>query len=869
MSILQEIQSWSTKLPLWQQHAINRIYDSRQLEDKDLDDIYLLLKLHHGIPEQQEIQALTFTEDQIAAIENISSLIQIKSIKNLENINALAEKEELPISPTGLTIIYGENGAGKSGYSRLLKKVCRARDQREPILPNANRPPEQTGPARAEFEIIKDGEEITLNWQDGTPPPEELSNISTFDSFCARAYIDNQGDFAYIPYGLDILTELVNVCNKLKLKIEHDTKTNKPNLDIFSELSNTKTQTGVLLANLSHQTSIQKVEQLASLKEDEITRLDTLTRTLAESDPKQKALILRQKALRFRGLYKRITEASTSISSNKEDNLKELIGKYKSARNAAEIAAKAFKETPGQLLGTGSEPWKILFEAARVFSKENYPEKHFPKLEENDKCPLCQNELGEQGVTRLIYFDEFIQKEAEKLAVTTRTNAGNAYKEIEKLNLSLNIDEALNNELSDYSPQLLDLCLTFEQHLKKRQCDIILAASEKLPWEDVSKLLDTPNLIINEAVIKLESDAKALEATFNAEAKQAMVNEHNELMSRSKLKEFKDIVIDCILKLDLCNKLNQCSASCGTTAISRKSTELARSIATPEVIEMLNKEFEALNVHELRVTMQNSSPGGKTQFKLVMEKSNGARPSEILSEGEQRAIAIASFLTEVNLSKTMSGLIFDDPVSSLDHRRRWHVARRLVEESKKRQLIVFTHDIYFLCILQQESQENDVVNLTQCIRKTSQGFGVHTDRLPFDALSTSKRVKALRGMHSEVVRHHKGGDEDLTKKLTQDTYYHLRMAWERSVEEILFQGVVNRFSEGISTQKLRYVIVEDEDYRLVESNMTRCSKFAHDGAAIAMVPTPHPDELIKDIEILESWRVLIEGRKKGVEARRA
>lgn len=98
------------------------------------------------------------------------------------------------------------------------------------------------------------------------PPPEELSNISTFDSFCARAYIDNQGDFAYIPYGLDILTELVNVCNKLKLKIEHDTKTNKPNLDIFSELSNTKTQTGVLLANLSHQTSIQKLNNLPHLK---------------------------------------------------------------------------------------------------------------------------------------------------------------------------------------------------------------------------------------------------------------------------------------------------------------------------------------------------------------------------------------------------------------------------------------------------------------------------------------------------------------------------------------------------------------------------------------------------------------------------
>ncbi|HGK4587959.1 TPA: AAA family ATPase [Yersinia enterocolitica] len=869
MSILQEIQNWSTRLPAWQQHAVNRIYESRQLDEKDLEEVYALLKSHYGIPNPIQIQALTFTEDQIATIENVSSLIQIKSIRNLKNINALAENEELPISPTGLTIIYGENGAGKSGYSRLLKKVCRARDQREQLLPNANLPPEETGPAEAEFEVIKDGNELFLHWLDGEIPPVELSNISTFDSLCAKAYIDNQGDFAYIPYGLDILTELVSVCGKLRAKIDSEIKSNTPNLDVFSELSKTRTKTGSLLSNLSHQTSALEVEQLASLTDQDNERLNTLTKTLAESDPKQKAQIFRQKALRYKGLVKVITESSSIISSENEINLKTLIEKYKSAKSVADIAAKEFKETPRQLIGTGNETWKILFDSAREFSKECYPSKSFPNFEPTDKCPLCQNELGEHGAARLISFEKFIQQAAEKLTIATRTNATNAFKIIEKTDLKLNIDEALKNELSDYSPQLLEACFAFDKALKKRQENIISAASGKMNWEDISALPESPNTVLSEATVKLEADAKALEATFNADAKQAMINEQNELLARSKLTALKDLVLDFIAKLELCYKLGQCSSNCVTTAISRKSTELARTIATPEVITLLNRELASLNVHELRVTMQNSSPGGRNQFKLILEKSNGARPSDILSEGEQRAIAIASFLTEVNLSNTMSGVIFDDPVSSLDHRRRWHVAKRLVEESKKRQVIIFTHDIYFLCILQQESQELNSENLTQCIRKTPQGFGVHTDRLPFDALSTSKRVKALRGMHNEISRSHKNGDEESTKKLTQDAYYHLRMAWERSVEEILFQGVVNRFSEGISTQKLRYVVVEDEDFHLVDSNMTRCSKFAHDGAAIAMVPIPHPDEVIKDIEILETWRVSIESRKKAIETRRA
>ncbi len=868
MSILQEIQNWSSKLPAWQQHAVTRIYESRELDDKDIEDIYALLKAHHEIPDPKNTQALSFTEDRIATTENVSSQIQIKTIKNLKNINALAENETLPLSPSGLTIIYGENGAGKSGYSRLLKKVCRARDQREPLLPNANLPSSETGPAQAEFEVIKDGNEMSLSWTDGDTLPDELSNISTFDSFCAKAYIDNQGDFAYIPYGLDILTELVTCCGKLKTKIENEIKSNTPNLDVFKELSKTNTKAGNLLANLSYQTLYSDVEQLATLTEQEKERLKILSKTLSESDPKQKAQLLRQKSLRYKGLEQKITQALSFISPTQVNDLKKLIETYKAAKNAAELAAKSFKETPEQLIGTGSDSWKILFEAARVFTKESHPEKNFPHLTPDDKCPLCQNELGKHGANRLVSFETFIQQAAEKLAASSKIQAVNAFRKIENANLSFNIDEALKSELTDQSPVLSESCSAFEETLKKRQSDIVLAASGKIDWENINTITDSPNKLLNEAVLLLEAEAKALESTFNAEAKQAMLVEFNELSARSKLSDFKTLILDSITKLDLCNKLNLCASSCATNTISRKSTDLARLIATPEVITSLNRELTALNVHELRVTMQNSSPGGKTQFKLVLEKSNGAKPSDILSEGEQRAIAIASFLTEVNLSKSMSGVIFDDPVSSLDHRRRWHVAKRLVEESKVRQVIVFTHDIYFLCILQQEAQELDAENLTQCIRRATQGYGVHTDRLPFDALSTSKRVKALRGMHSDVARSHKNGDEEITKKLTQDAYYHLRMAWERSVEEILFQGVVNRFSEGIATQKLRYVTVEDDDFHRVETNMTRCSKFAHDGAAIAMVPTPHPDELSKDIEILEAWRVAIESRKKTTEARR-
>ena len=106
----------------------------------------------------------------------------------------------LPISPTGLTVIYGENGAGKSGYSRVLKKACRARDQAEPILPDARKPPSKPATPKAAFDVMVNGVAVTMHWQGGQAAPSELSEIAIFDSHCARAYLDNQGDFAYAPY---------------------------------------------------------------------------------------------------------------------------------------------------------------------------------------------------------------------------------------------------------------------------------------------------------------------------------------------------------------------------------------------------------------------------------------------------------------------------------------------------------------------------------------------------------------------------------------------------------------------------------------------------------------------------------------------
>lgn len=869
MSIFQEIHIWSQGLASWQQDAIRRLYIDRNLSAADLEDLYALAKAEHGIEDPEKRTPCMLAETDLAAPPVPNRLVQISAIKNLVNVNALAEGQSLSISPTGLTVIYGENGAGKSGYSRVLKKACRARDQAEPILPDARKPPIKGLVPKASFDVIVNGVLVPMTWQEGVVAPEELSEIAIFDSHCARAYVDNQGDFAYAPYGLDILEGLVKVCNNVRTMATKELTAHKPNIETFAFLTKTPTKVGEVLSSLSGATKATDIETLAALTGVELDRHATLTKTLAEADPKQKAQELRLRSTRFTGLANRIDSAIELIADEKIKKLQDLVLKSNTAKQAAELASEEFKAKPGQLPGTGSDTWKNLLDSARTFAATSHAGHIFPNLPPESKCPLCQNKLGEIGASRLIEFDAFIQQAAEIAARTSKADAEEAYQEIEHASLDLTIDDALSDEIKDVFAENPDACSDFQKSILNRQADALKAAEGTLSWNSITKLSVNPSSFLKDKAKLLLIEANTLENSIDVKAKAAMVAEQAELDSRNKLSEIKSTVLEAISKFSLCDKLKLCINSAGTTGISRKSTDLSKDMATQEVADALNAELRALNVHDILVSLKPESPGGKTQYKLALQLPGGGTPSSILSEGEQRAIAIASFLAEVKLCKGLGGIVFDDPVSSLDHRRRSHVASRLVEEAKLRQVIVFTHDIYFLCIIQQEAELAGLPATTQYIGKGQAGFGVQADRLPFDTLSTSKRVKALRLLYDNIAKVHKSGDDAETIRLTREAYSHLRMAWERGVEEVLLQGAVTRFIEGVSTQKLKYVVVEDSDYEAINVGMTKSSKYSgHDPATSAHLPTPHPDDLKDDIDKLENWRASVEARKAAIEARR-
>jgi hypothetical protein len=148
-------------------------------------------------------------------------------------------------------------------------------------------------------------------------------------------------------------------------------------------------------------------------------------------------------------------------------------------------------------------------------------------------------------------------------------------------------------------------------------------------------------------------------------------------------------------------------------------------------------------------------------------------------------------------------------------------------------------------------------------------FGVVSENdKPWIAKKVVRRIDALRArlaaIPSDVDR-----TSDNYRRTAKDFYTDLRETWERLVEEVLLNGVVQRFCSVVKTQSLREVLVEDSDYQMIFAAMTRVSEFSgHDMAAGRQIPVPDLGDIRHDLDHLNNYRVLIHGRKRVLQERR-
>jgi len=154
------------------------------------------------------------------------------------------------------------------------------------------------------------------------------------------------------------------------------------------------------------------------------------------------------------------------------------------------------------------------------------------------------------------------------------------------------------------------------------------------------------------------------------------------------------------------------------------------------------------------------------------------------------------------------------------------------------------------------------------VKRIGEIAGQVTNELPFEGLSTSKRVTHLLTKAMDIRAKQSSVSEDDTWMRLKFGYEQLRESWEYAVEEVLLASVVGRFVPDIQTNRLNAVIVDDADYLEVDVAMSKCSQSTHAKPPAAGKAFLTVNEFEMDIKALEAFRKRVQFRNTATTATR-
>lgn len=810
-----EVKKFADGLPYWAKYIAEKILSGSLISEKDIDISYSYLLEELELIEKTEKPDIVINYNPESA-GNYKQNLLLSKLQNVEGVNALIEDQTIEFSPN-LTIIYGANGSGKSGYVRLLKKAFYSKAPEE-ILPNIHI---ENGhkPINAKFTFNSNKEDIPLEYP-ANERAVEFEQFAVFDGKSVISQLEQRNEFEFRPAGLSFFSEYTEAILTIE-KILNSAINSKKEGYTLDDLS------GLFEGESEIKNIIQKITALTKI--DDLKKYTPYT----EEDKAQKILIQKQYdelLLASKGKEKEIKKLE-SIKKLLGDNrnLIEGINQYfttefiEKIKNAITDCTnkEAIAKTEGienfntdKIDGIGTEEWKSFIIAAGAFAKKQKPENNvYP--EKGDNCLLCHQPLSADAEKLITNYWKFIKSVAEENARKAQEFLSKLKQAFEKLNFDLFPDEnTLTVWLTEKYPKELG---TLKQKLSEQKIlseNIISDIQNKRINNSIENIINTtPHTTIGKAI---EASIKLLEQNEQSKELEKYEKAKTDLEHKEKFNthfsKF-ELYINNQAWIKKAEKANYAK---------RKITDTEKTLSdkyfNQKYIDSFNDECIKLN-GSFGIKINHTGSAGKSYRQL---KLKGRSPNSILSEGEQKVIAIADFIAEMYLSEVNKGIIFDDPVNSLDEIRKSEIAFRLAQESEIKQVIIFTHDLVFVSSLIGYCKDLKIQNDCHWIENLEGStpgkiWLKNTPSFEKDYKTSEKAQK----YYEEAKKSPPESREDKIK----NGFAALRTSYETQVVFGLFKGVVQRFEERVSVDSLSKVYFTKEIIDELIDSFGQCCRY--------------------------------------------
>lgn len=727
--------------------------------------------------------------------ENSQLQLCINNVKRPTNIGALYDETEFDLGKK-LNIFYGENGSGKSTYVKIFRKLSEnyftnAKDLslKTNIYKEQNENPQRVCISYQNGDSKISGEDVDINVYH-----RELSKINVFDSDSLQPLLNKDLSFSILPKGLDNFVRLTEMLGNIKKQL-----TDKIQL-LENEMS-------CIFQDSIYKEVTEKINEMVEKSTAESEIIDSLNKLYVSKENVQleienkESLILQMKTTNQANLIQilnaqkiKLTELSVAFKSIEKDFSDEKISNVVKLQEQYNILLNEEKVENEKLAAqvkniTINSEWNSFIKAAQKYydsQKQTLP------ISEN-RCILCGQQIGQEQEA----FIKFCFEHLESSANSRKSKLEEDIKREIPINKNLRLSEA-DKQLFDKDRAILLSKIEAVLELVEKNITLFRNCVDNNKIVLNSYKIDFSNLIL-----EIEKTTTEVTERLNFLSKSNGEILENIQKEENRLKELKNakILYEAQSKFGQLfehqnekKEYNEIQKKMRTTELTTKSQEAFNDLIGSNYLKLFEDYCVRLGVKNVSVKL-TPKRGETKRSKYLISENNAI--TDIMSEGEQKAIALAEFSSDLKIRENMCTVLFDDPVTSFDYKRAEIIAEIIYEISKERQVLVFTHNIMFYykiysLIEKDKDKENRLFKVDEFDRD-NKGMISHTDSGRLENLKdVTNRIKNIdQSINSKKCM----GDE--LERILQITYSDIRTWCELIVEEGFLCGIIRRYEPNI------------------------------------------------------------------------
>ena len=591
-------------------------------------------------------------------------VVKLKSLKHIEGVNSLMDNQTIGFSDD-VTFIYGLNGTGKSSYYRILYNMSNA-DNKKNIY-NDIYSEDHKKEFNANIKYLLDNSETQFDWNN-TDCDESLKVVRFFDTTLSNKMLQkrNSDELLLKPFYLNLFSEVIGLIDELKimaLKKVDTIKSQMPQID---------------LTNITGKYSVLNDDMCVSDIKDDLLlilsrNLDVLSKECSEKE-KQKKHLLQENSQSTIEFNKTIVRAYSKIKTVACDVDKYYREYYNETKKQVTIKEelknkKAQIQQLGSIVNSDNDDWKRFIKYGLDY-QNNYP----------NRCPFCHREYDDNALDIIKAYEEYLKNDIER-----KYNDSRELGDTLKNNILLGLNSINEENLTNFDDELKKKILEWKESISS---SISSSANMDIPSSNsFTTMIDQNVEILNQQIEELEFNENT-----RTEKVLELEKEIVELKQSISLINQKDKIEKLIVEKDNVKQISDRIEAISTQKLSRLSKQTHEMLLTETLKETFSRKLhDILGSVDIDIELNVQNSKGVNQMELSLK---GKNILDILSEGEQKAVALTLFLTEVELSQNKNPIIFDDPVNSMDNKIAGNFAKSLLKIDN--QIVIFSHNLLFL-----------------------------------------------------------------------------------------------------------------------------------------------------------------------------